>query len=623
MTFRYFFLLVCSSLFALLPATLPAGEDGDGSVEITGELKRWHAVTVTVAGPYAEERGTDPNPFADIALDVTFTHESGLPDYVVPGYFAADGNAAETSAEAGNRWRAHLAPDRAGTWTYEISLTDAESGDPLPGHGRTGVFEVEDSDKELPDFRARGRLNYVGHHHLQFEEDRTWFLKAGPDAPETFLAYEDFDGTVAHNPKKGPLKTWEPHIRDWREGDPTWRGGKGKGMIGALNYLASEGLNAFSFLTYNAGGDGDNVWPFVERDAKLHYDCSKLDQWNIVFSHATARGLHLHFKLQETENDDNRRRGKSDEEAEVDAALDGGDLGSERKLYLREMIARFGHHLALNWNLGEENTQTTDVVRAMAEYARETDPYRHPIVIHTFPNQQDKVYRPLLGDGSVLTGASVQTGYDKVHRDTLKWVRESADALRPWVVANDEQGPAGLGVPPDPGYEGFSGKAEHDGTRYGREEIRRLTLWGNLMAGGAGVEYYFGYRLPQNDLVCEDYRSRDQVWDDCRTAINFFHEHKIPFQIMSNANELVGNPENRNDLPWCLRQKGEVYLVYLPGGTGCRLALPGGAAEWKRVTLDPATGETETSAVSPTESGIALSADEGEDRVVLLREAED
>lgn len=60
-------------------------------------------------------------------------------------------------------------------------------------------------------------------------------------------------------------------------------------------------------MTYNAGGDGENVWPFVARDDKLHYDCSKLDQWGIVFDHATAVGLYLHFKLQETENDDHRR----------------------------------------------------------------------------------------------------------------------------------------------------------------------------------------------------------------------------------------------------------------------------------------------------------------------------
>ncbi|MEZ5397229.1 MAG: hypothetical protein R2724_31240 [Bryobacterales bacterium] len=32
---------------------------------------------------------------------------------------------------------------------------------------------------------------------------------------------------------------YEPHVQDWKPGDPTWQGGKGKGIIGALNYLAS------------------------------------------------------------------------------------------------------------------------------------------------------------------------------------------------------------------------------------------------------------------------------------------------------------------------------------------------------------------------------------------------
>jgi len=34
--------------------------------------------------------------------------------------------------------------------------------------------------------------------------------------------------------------------------------------------------------------------------------------------------------------------------------LDDGELGTERMLYYRELIARFGHHLALQWNLCEE-----------------------------------------------------------------------------------------------------------------------------------------------------------------------------------------------------------------------------------------------------------------------------
>ena len=104
-----------------------------------------------------------------------------------------------------------------------------------------------------------------------------------------------------------PLHTFAPHVQDWRTGDPVWKDGKGKGLIGAVNYLASKGVNSISFLPYNAGGDGDNVWPFVARDDKFHYDVSKLDQWQIVFDHAQQKGIYLHFKLQENEIDDNVR----------------------------------------------------------------------------------------------------------------------------------------------------------------------------------------------------------------------------------------------------------------------------------------------------------------------------
>ncbi len=85
------------------------GDDGDGAVAITGEQKQWHNVTLTLDGPFAAEADADPNPFTDYRMTVDFTHESGTPSYSVPGYFAADGNAANTSATSGTKWRAHLA----------------------------------------------------------------------------------------------------------------------------------------------------------------------------------------------------------------------------------------------------------------------------------------------------------------------------------------------------------------------------------------------------------------------------------------------------------------------------------------------------------------------------------
>src|SRR5215207_7277697 len=91
-------------------------------VSIAGELRQWHKVTLTLNGPEASELGTVPNPFIDYRMIVTFVHESGTRAYTVPGYFAGDGDAANSSATSGNKWRAHFAPDAQGRWTYRISF---------------------------------------------------------------------------------------------------------------------------------------------------------------------------------------------------------------------------------------------------------------------------------------------------------------------------------------------------------------------------------------------------------------------------------------------------------------------------------------------------------------------
>lgn len=558
-----------SIVIALLMTT------GAADTQISGELKKWHKITITFDGPATSENA-EPNPFLFYRLNVTFRHVKTGKTYVVPGYYAADGRAGNTSASSGNKWRVHFSPDEIGLWTYAVSFRQGENvavdDDPKAGEsagffdGMTGLFKVKPSDKEPPDFRARGRLQYVGRRYLRFAETGEYFLKAGPDSPETMLAYADFDGTYT---RKVPLKTYEPHIADWRTGDPTWKNGRGKGLIGALNYLASKGLNTLSFLTYNAGWDGDNVWPFNRRNAKVRYDCSKLDQWQVVFDHAQKRGIHLNFKTQETENDDN-----------VPESLDGGNLGVERKLYYRELVARFGYLLAATWNLGEENSQTTDQQKAMAAWFATHDPYRHNVVLHTFPLHQNKIYEPLLGKESELTGVSLQNHWVETHTRTLYWVNASERAGKPWVVANDEQNPASHGVPPDPGYQGFDASS----VDYNADSIRHHTLWGNLMAGGSGVEYYFGYDLPQNDLICEDWRSRDSSWAYAGIALKFFRTQHIPVERMHCDDTLTARDDD-----FCFFSEGEVYLIYLRNGGSLHVHLTPGKYEagW----FNPRTGK--------------------------------
>ncbi|MCK4854183.1 MAG: DUF5060 domain-containing protein [Bacteroidales bacterium] len=605
-----------------------------GTVLISGELKQWHNVILTLEGPFANEGDTDPNPFTDYRMDVIFTHESGDPSYTVPGYFAADGNAAETSAESGDRWRAHLAPDKTGNWDYKVSFRLKD--EPTEWDGISGSFQIGPGDKAGPDLRAKGRLQYVGERYLRFAGTGEYFLKAGADAPETLLAYEDFDGSYAAKEagvkRQGEavttgLKSWGPHIGDWQTGDPTWKDGKGKGMIGAINYLSGKECNVFSFLTYNAGGDGDNVWPHISREDKYHFDCSKLDQWGIVFNHATTRGMYLHFKLQETENDDLNHRN----EASTQQALDGGDLGPERKLYLRELIARYGHNLALNWNLGEENTQSTRQIRDMAGFIRQTDPYGHIIVLHTYPNRHDSVYGPLLGDPEVLTGLSIQNSdVSTTHAEAVRWVTRSEESGHPWVVAHDEAGNAATGTPADPGYPGMKEavaalELDEDSPKLPTiDEIRGEVLWGNLMGGGAGVEYYFGYQLPENDLGAQDWRSRELTWDYSRFALAFFHDHEIPFWEMINADALVGNKLHDNSV-YCFAKPGKIYVVYLPAAGSARLDLTGVEGKFKVKWYNPRTGsELLNGSIAEVQGGATVDlgvppADLEKDWVALLK----
>jgi len=95
------------------------------SAEVTGKLKKWHKVTLTFDGPQTSETAT-PIPFTDYRLDVTFNHNSGT-SYAVPGYYAADGNAGQTGADSGDKWRVHCTPDKTGTWKWKASFRKGDN----------------------------------------------------------------------------------------------------------------------------------------------------------------------------------------------------------------------------------------------------------------------------------------------------------------------------------------------------------------------------------------------------------------------------------------------------------------------------------------------------------------
>ena len=220
-----------------LPLQLPRSADGDGSVTISGEQKTWHNITLDLQGPYAHEQDNTPNPFTDYRMNVTFTHADGQ-EYIIPGYFAADGKAADSGAESGTTWRAHFAPDRTGKWAYQISFVrgdqaaldrEAASEAVAPFDGKSGVIDVAKPTSQGVTFEPMADCKYVGKHYLQFAGSKRYFLKVGADAPETLLAFADFDNTHAGNPKKAPIKKGLPMSAIGKLAIPHGAKGRAKG----------------------------------------------------------------------------------------------------------------------------------------------------------------------------------------------------------------------------------------------------------------------------------------------------------------------------------------------------------------------------------------------------------
>ena len=481
---------------------------------LNGLLKKWHKVTLGFEGPDTNETA-DPNPFTDYRLDVTLSHETSGKSYLVPGYYGADGNAANTGSTSGSAWFAHFAPDEEGEWMFIANFTMGSNvaqngGGTSAGFfdGEMGFFNVSATNATGRDLRGKGYLQYVGERYPVFAETGERFIVLGPDSPENLLAYEDFDNTL----DLGYLKNWEPHIQDFQPADPTWNNGKGKGLIGAVNYLSAQEMNAFSFLTMNIGGDDKSVYPYIsdQPEDRQRMDVSKLAQWEVVFEHADHMGMLLHVKTQEIENE---------------RLLDDGMLGPERKLYYRELIARFGHHLALNWDLGEENNNTISERETFSAFLKETDPYDHPIHTYAVVKPQLNVYQDLLGYPDI-DGASVQGEASETFKDTLTLVRESSAAGHPWIVSSSRQGSPERGVVPD------RVDAAHN-------SVRQDAIYGNIFGEGAGVQFYFGSMFENSDLTCQDFRSRESLWRQARIALEFFSKNNIPYGNMTNANELV------------------------------------------------------------------------------------
>lgn len=549
------------------------------NVTLEGESRAWHTLTLSFQGPPASETGSQPNPFLDYRLQAVFSGPSGQ-SYDVAGFFDGDGQGGET----GNIWRVRFTPDQEGEWRYEASFRqgpavavslEPAAGAPVAFDGSSGSFTVAPRDPEAPGFRKWGRLAYAGGHYLKFADGPYW-IRGGTDSPENFLAYEGFDDTPASH-------RYRDHAGDWRAGDPDWGNGRGKAIIGALNYLASRHVNSIYFLTMNIGGDGKDVWPWAgspdpngsPANDNLHFDISKLRQWEIVFEHAQRQGLFLHFVFNEAEEENKRE-------------LDDSELGTERKLYYRELIARFGHHLALEWNLCEEYNIGFNFgaarVRDFAGYIQAVDAYKHPVTVHSAGDPLEQL-RFTFGD-PLFSTTSIQLNQRRIDTMVEAFRRETAAAGRPLPASMDE-------------FTVDAGQSQSHVPVDDVDSHRKQKLWPTYLSGGM-IEF-----ILEGFLEVDSFKTppRAALWDCTWYARRFVEEH-LPFWEMEPADELVrgagtirvglGKGESFQLGAQVFAKPGEVYAVYLPKATPSgKLDLSGAGRSFRMRWYNPRTGEFE------------------------------
>ncbi|MCP5049945.1 MAG: DUF5060 domain-containing protein, partial [bacterium] len=139
------------------------GGDGDEKGDVRGERFIWYPLEIWFKGHKGNEMDTDPNPFLDYRLTVTFTSPSGK-KIDVPGFFDGDG----AGGELGDVWKVRFTPDAVGNWSYSVDLrigknvAIGDGGNPINFHGETGTFTIAASPPGATGFLKKGRVARAG-----------------------------------------------------------------------------------------------------------------------------------------------------------------------------------------------------------------------------------------------------------------------------------------------------------------------------------------------------------------------------------------------------------------------------------------------------------------------------
>ena len=474
-----------------------------------GEYTQWSKIEISFNGPDSTANNPATNPFT-VQVDVTFKGPQNQ-TYVVPAFYDGDGKGGST----GNIWKVRFSPDSAGDWSFVSSSPEPK----LIMY--TGKFKVTSAPvpgaEQIVDLSLLGRLVSGGGHYLRFSSGKYW-VKGGIDDPENFIG--------------AAIGNWDS-------------------KKAAIDYLSTKGVNSIYVITNNIDGDRNDSWPWLgetpqkAKENSDRFDIQKLQQWEDFFSYTQSKGIVLNIVL----NDDSCWHGYNHD------------------LYYREMVARFGYHPGIIWNIGEEaNEIYSDAEQiSLAAKMRSLDPFKHPVTVNRGSPW------PFIGNPNFdLTSVQVGDGSLDFTNEQLADLNQVVNDLR---VKSEVAGKS-IPVMID---EIARVTQVNEVTRY---KLRSQVLYPIYLAGGNYELHYYDAYYGTGTLTMQNL---EPMLTDMQFARHFLES--LPFEIMQPCNDML---PDKNVV--CFGKAGDLYAIYLPKGGGITIDLQSVPGSYDASWFDPRTG---------------------------------
>ena len=360
-------------------------------------------------------------------------------------------------------------------------------------NNQTFTFSVIASDRP-------GILSLQGNYYLKFANGSYWF-KSGADDPEQILG--------------------EGVFGDWNA------------KRAAIDYLAGKKINSMFVTLLDYPGDSGLVYPWLTTSDQETYDLAKMARWTAFLEYIAAKNIVLHITLED----------------------DGAVFPVDRTFYYRQIVARFAHLAAVEWNIREEALEqySTSQIQSYAALFSSINPYKQPLTVHSINNPESWFINNALFTLTSIQWPKPSAEYPPSYYFSAVARWRDATASRPMCISIDETG--------------------RTTTSSEDRALARKMEW--AIAFGGGV-------FELHTLPSATFPEYDSHWNDMMYLRHFMEA--LPFWQMTPDSQIV------SDNALALIQTGERYAVYAPEGGTVVLNLSGTSGTFSYCWYDPLTG---------------------------------